>query len=84
MPDGVQKALAGAKAGEARLYASPEGYFYVLAAQQVIASNARPYDDVREEIAKKLYSEKLKKAVDDYAGKLRAQSKVETYLKRVQ
>ena len=34
--------------------------------------------------AKKAWGEKLKKAVDDYAGKLRAQSKVETYLKRVQ
>ena len=40
MPDGMQKALAGAKAGEFRLYASPEGHFYVLAVQQVIAPSA--------------------------------------------
>jgi hypothetical protein len=83
MPEGVQKTLAGSKSGESRLYASPEGHFYVLAVQQVIASNARPYDEVREEIAKKLYGEKLKKNVEDYAAKLRAHSKVATYLKRV-
>jgi hypothetical protein len=83
MPDGVQKALAGSKAGESRLYASPEGHFYVLAVEQVIASNPKPYGDVREEIAKKLYGEKLKKNIEDFAGKLRAQSRVETYLKKV-
>lgn len=83
MPDGVRKAVAGAKAGDYRLYASPEGPVYVLAVQSVIAPTPRPYDEVREEIAKKLYGEKLKKAVEAYAAKLRARSKVETYLTRV-
>ena len=84
MPAGLQKALVGVKAGEYRLYASPEGPVYVLAVQQVVASTAKPYDVVREDLAKKLYGEKLKKAVETYAGKLRAQSKVETYLARTQ
>lgn len=84
MPEGLQKALAGSKPGENRLYASPEGLFYVLAVQQVIAPNPRPYDEVREEIGKKVYGEKIKKSVEEYAGKLRAQSKVDTYLKRMQ
>jgi hypothetical protein len=82
MPAGLQKSLADVKAGEPRLYASPEGPFYVLAVQQVLGSTARPYEDVREDIAKKLYGEKLKKGVETYAAKLRAQSKVETYLVR--
>jgi parvulin-like peptidyl-prolyl isomerase len=84
MPPGMQKALAGAKARDARLYASPQGHFYVLVVQQVLAPAAKPYAEVREGIAKKLYDEKLEKGVEDYARKLRAQSKVETYLKRVQ
>lgn len=83
MPVGLQKALAGSKSGEHRLYASPEGPFYVVAVQQVISADPKPYDDVREEIARKLYNEKLKKAVQDYANKLRAHSKVAVYLKRV-
>jgi hypothetical protein len=82
MPDGLQKALAGARAEEFKLYASPEGHFYVLAVQQVIGATPRPYEDVKDEIAKKLYGEKIKKAVESYAGKLRAQSKVEAYLAR--
>jgi hypothetical protein len=83
MPAGLQKALTGAKSGEFRLYQSPEGPAYVLAVQQVIGSTARPYAEVREDIAKQVYGEKLKKGVETYAGKLRAQSKVETYLERV-
>jgi hypothetical protein len=84
MPEGVQKTLAGTKAGELKLYASPEGPFYVFAVQEVLGANAKPYDDVRAEIAKKLYGDKLKKSVEDYAGKLRAHSTVAAYLKKVQ
>jgi hypothetical protein len=84
MPDGVQKALADAKAGDVRLYASPEGHFYALAVQEVVPPSAKPYDEVREQIAAKLYGEKLQEAVKDYAGKLRALSKVEIYLKKVE
>lgn len=82
MPDGVRKALAGARPGDARMYASPEGTAYMLEVQGVIAPSPQPYDGVREDIAKKLYNAKLKKAVDAYAAKLRAKTKVETYLKR--
>jgi hypothetical protein len=80
MPDGLQKALANAKNGEGRLYASPDGIFYVMAVQQVIGSQARPYTEVREEAANKLYAEKMKKSLDTYAAKLKAQTKVEIYL----
>jgi hypothetical protein len=83
MPAGLQKTLAGSKPGDHRLYASPEGPFYVLAVQQVIGADPRPYDEVRMEIARKLYNDKLKKAVEDYARKLRAHSKVAVYLKRM-
>lgn len=83
MPEGVSKALAGAKSGEARLYASPDGPFYMLNVQTVIAPSPQPYGEVRETIAKKLYGEKLKKAVESYAAKLRTHTKVETYLTRV-
>ncbi len=63
---------------------SPENHYYVLVIDQVIPSAAKAYADVREEIAKKLYAEKLNKSLGEYAAKLRAQSKVETYLKRGQ
>lgn len=84
MPDGLQRALAASKAKDLRLYASPEGHFYALSVQQVVAPEPKPYTQVRDEIAKKVYGEKLKKGVEDYAAKLRARSKVETFLKKVQ
>ena len=82
MSAGMQRAIEGAKAGDARLYASPEGHVYVLVVQQVMAPTAKPYAEVRESIAKKLYDEKVKRGVEDYARKLRESSKVATYLKR--
>jgi hypothetical protein len=84
MPEGVRKAVADTNAGDVRLYASPEGHFYVLVVQEIIPPNARPYDEVRDELAKKLYGQKLMKSIDDYAGKLRALSKVEIYLKKAE
>ena len=84
MPVGMRKALGGAKAGESRLYPSPEGHIYVLNVQELIAPTSKSYAEVREELSKKLYEEKINRAVEDYGRKLRAQSKVETYLKRVQ
>lgn len=83
MPEAVQKALAGCKNGEFRLYEAPDGRAYVVAIDQVIQPGPRPYEDVHEDIARKLYNEKLKKSVVDYAAKVRAQSKVATYLKKV-
>ena len=41
----------------------------------------QPYAEAREEIAKKIYNEKLTKAVEDYADKLRAVSEVKIYSK---
>jgi hypothetical protein len=83
LPAGVGKALSAGKAGEVRLYEAPDGRVYVFAIDQIIQPEARPFDEVRDEIARKLYNDKLKKNVTDYAGKLRAQSKVVTYLRKV-
>ena len=81
LPEGVQKAIHGARAGDFRLYESSNGYFYVLAVQDVIPAKLQPYEEAREAVAKRLFDEKVKKAVEDYADKLRAVSEVRIYLK---
>jgi hypothetical protein len=81
LPENVQKAVLGAKSGDFRLLANPENYFYVLSIQEVIPPRPQPYPEAREQIAKKIYNEKLTKAVEDYAEKLRALSEVKIYLK---
>jgi 3-hydroxy-3-methylglutaryl CoA synthase len=77
----VQKAVSGAKSGDFRLLAHPENYFYVLSIQEVIPPRPQPYPEVREQIAKKIYNEKLTKAVEEYADKLMAVSDVKIYLR---
>jgi parvulin-like peptidyl-prolyl isomerase len=81
LPENVQKAVSGAKSGDFRLLANPENYFYVLSIQEVIPPRPQPYPEVREQIAKKIYNEKIIKAVEEYADKLRAVSEVKIYLK---
>jgi hypothetical protein len=80
LPEGVRQAVTGAGAGEFRLYAAPDGRQYVLAVQETIPSAIRPYAEVRPEIAVKLRAEKPKRAVEEYADKLRSLSEVTVYL----
>ena len=80
LPEGVQKSIHGARAGDFRLYETND-YFYVLAILDVIPSKERPYEEAREMAARKVFDEKVKKAVEDYADKLRAVSDVKIYLK---
>ena len=81
LPEYVQKAVSGTQSGDFRLLANPENYFYVLSIEEVIPPRPQPYPEAREQIAKKIYNEKLTKAVEDYADKLRALSEVKIYLK---
>jgi hypothetical protein len=81
LPEGVQKVVSGARSGDLRLYASPEGYFYVLSIQEVTASRPQPFEEARETVARIVYNEKLQKAVEDWVEKLRAVSDVKIYLK---
>jgi hypothetical protein len=81
LPEGVQKAIHGARAGDFRLYESPNGPFYVLVIQDVIPSKAQPYEEARGIVSRKVFDEQVKKAVEDYADKLRAVSDVKIYLK---
>jgi hypothetical protein len=81
LPDDLRKAVAGTRSGDLRLYESSQGHFYALVIQEVVPSRPQPYQEAREEIARKVYNEKMKKAIEDLADKLRALSDVKIYLK---
>ena len=81
LPGGVRKSVSGTRPGDFRLYESPEGYFYVLAIQDVISAKPQPYEEAKNKIAKIVFDDKLKKAVEEWAEKLRAVSDVKVYLK---
>ena len=80
LPAGLQKAISGARAGDLRLYASPDGLFYALAVQDVVSSKPQPYEDVQDIVSRRLYNDKVRQAIEDYAQKVRAVSDVKIYL----
>ena len=44
----------------------------------------KAYDEVRDEIARKVYGEKLRKNTEEYLARLRAASRIEIYLEKAQ
>jgi parvulin-like peptidyl-prolyl isomerase len=80
LPEGIRKSVSGAKPGDFRLYESPKGYFYVLAIRDVIPARPQSFEEAKKIIAKVVFDDKLNKAVEDWAEKLRAVSDVKVYL----
>ncbi len=76
---GIRKAVAGARAGDYRLYASDDGPLFVVFIREVTPSRPLPYESVREEISRKLFDEKRRKSVDAYVQSLRAASDIRIY-----
>lgn len=79
LPEEVRNALSRARTGDFRLYESPEGHFSVLYVQGMLPSKPKPFEKAREGIAKKVFSDKIKKAVKGWADKLREVYEVEIY-----
>jgi parvulin-like peptidyl-prolyl isomerase len=79
----LARALVGAKAGEYRLYGAGPAEVYVLRVVEQIPPATQPYGEVRERIVKKLYAEKLDRAIVEYAAKLRKAQRVDVLIARV-
>ncbi|MBI4699522.1 MAG: peptidyl-prolyl cis-trans isomerase [Nitrospirae bacterium] len=78
-PEELKKAVSGAKAGDFRFYAGPEGYFYALYIENVLPSSAMKLDEVRRDIAKIIFNDKLERSVDDWVDKLKKVYKVKIF-----
>jgi hypothetical protein len=70
LPEDVQKVVAEANTGDFKLYESPEGHFYVLYIYYVVPPKTRSFESVKEEIAKKIFNEKVKEQIDVWAFRL--------------
>jgi hypothetical protein len=85
LPEDVRQILSEAGPGDYRLYESSEGqYYYVLYVYHVIPAEPQPFANVRKEIAKKVFDEKVKEAVEDYAQRLKEYYPVKIYAKDLQ
>jgi parvulin-like peptidyl-prolyl isomerase len=78
----LASALTNARAGEYRLWAAREAEVYVLRVVEQTPPQAQPYDSVRDGIEKKLREQKIARALDDYAARLRKAQPVEVLLAR--
>ncbi len=81
LPEGVQKAIAGAKGGDVTLYLAPANQFYVLAIESIIAAQPESYENLRGKMRDKVINIKIEQAVEEYADKLRSLSDVKVYFK---
>ena len=79
LPENVKRALSGGRAGDFRLYESPENHFYVLYIFDIIPARQQPFDAVRQEIAKTVYNEKTRQMVELWAAQLRDYYPVKIY-----
>ncbi len=77
------RALAGAKSGDYRLYADPEGGRYVIHVIEEIPPQLRPFDQVKNTIGQKLQAEKVNAAFKDWAGKLRQHYAIEVLITKI-
>lgn len=80
LPDAVRETIAGAKTGDYRLHGSSEGFFYVLAVVDVIPAKPSPLETERKAIVKKVFGEKMNKAVEEWGGKLKKAYSVKIYV----
>jgi hypothetical protein len=80
LPEGAQQALSGAKAGDYRIYKSPEDHYYVLFVLGVVPSGRQPYEEVRQKIAKEIFNTKLNALMEEWAGRLRETADVKIYI----
>jgi hypothetical protein len=83
LPEDLQKAVGGTNEGDYRLYTSPEGYFYVLYIYEMVPAKPRPLANVKKEITEKIFENKVKSAIEDYAAKLREYYPVKIYAKKL-
>ena len=80
LPEGLAAALSGAKEGEYRLYASPEGEYYVVLLVKEFPAGVQPFEAVQEGIKKKIFSEKVAGSIREWAEKIRQHHKIEIYV----
>jgi parvulin-like peptidyl-prolyl isomerase len=82
LPEGVAKALEGARAGDVRVL-STEGQHYAVLVVEATPPRQQPIDEVRPAIKERVFGEALSRSVEDWFKKLRAGRTVEIYLEQL-
>ena len=79
LPAEVQRSLEGATPGDFRLFTEGSGRAHVLAVRDSVPARPAPLDEVRMEVARKVFDEKRNQVMDEWTAKLRQASEVEIF-----
>ncbi len=80
LPEGARRLLASARAGDERLYEDPSGACFVLQVREVLAPETRSLEAVRGDVEARLRGEERRRAVAEWAARLRAVYEVEEFV----
>lgn len=81
LPDAVREAVAGAAGGDYRFCEQPGGdVFLVLWITRQFPSRPQEYEDIRKQLAVRVFAQKRQQALEEWMGKLREASEVQVYV----
>lgn len=78
-PEELRAVLQNAEAGDMTIHKQEEDLFTVLLVREAPPRQVKPFEQVRSLIARRLFGERLNKAVEDLAAELRAISEITIY-----
>jgi hypothetical protein len=80
LPPAFQKDAEAVQAGDSIVYSDPGSFHYVIYFEKVFPPQPKPYDQVRSQILKEVYRNRVDAALDDYVQKLKEHYPAEIYL----
>ena len=80
LPEDLQPKVAQAMPGDSYYYAGPDDLYYTLMVERVFPPQVESYEEVREKIGGTLYGRKIRRALDEWIGKLKEAYETEMYI----
>jgi hypothetical protein len=80
LPHDLQHQVAGAQQGDLFLFAGPNNLYYVLSVESAYPPEAKPYEDVRQDIGKIIYAQKINEALEEWVKKLKEVYETEVFI----
>jgi len=80
LPHDLQHQVTGAQQGDLFLFAGPNDLYYVLTVESAYPPQAKPYEEVRQEIGKIIYSQMINDALDEWVKKLKEVYETEVFI----
>ncbi len=71
LPKDLQKKVKGARQGDIFFYAGPDELYYTLVVESVFPPRTKVYEDVRQEVGKIVYGQKINAAFKEWVRKLK-------------